>query len=137
MHNMLREISKTITRPTLLLDEVQAVKNIIYMVSKSKAHGKQFRPHFKTHQSAEIGGWFRKAGVKTITVSSVSMANRSPVPLCLYRAFLLILWASRNKLRTNFRLKRYSHISSLCRWYLAHIPGPAFSFPIAGQPARK
>ena len=34
-------------------------------------------------------------------------------------------------------LKRYSHISSLCRWYLPHIPGPAFYFPIAGQPTRK
>ena len=69
------EIFKTITQPTLLLDEVQAVKNINFMVSKSKAQGKQFRPHFKTHQSAEIGGWFGKAGVKTITVSSVSMAR--------------------------------------------------------------
>jgi hypothetical protein len=42
-----------------------------------------------------------------------------------------------NDLRTNFRLKRYSHISSLCPRYLPHIPGPAFSFPIAGQPSRK
>jgi D-serine deaminase-like pyridoxal phosphate-dependent protein len=72
---MPREIFKSIKRPTLLLDEDQAVKNINYMVSKSKAQGKLFRPHFKTHQSAEIGSWFRKAGVKTITVSSVSMAR--------------------------------------------------------------
>lgn len=42
-----------------------------------------------------------------------------------------------NKLRTNFALKRYSHISSLCRWYLPHIPGPAFSFPVDGQTSRK
>jgi D-serine deaminase-like pyridoxal phosphate-dependent protein len=72
---MVREIFKAIVKPTLLLDEAQAVKNINFMVSKSKAQGKQFRPHFKTHQSAEIGGWFRKAGVKTITVSSVSIAK--------------------------------------------------------------
>jgi hypothetical protein len=39
--------------------------------------------------------------------------------------------------RTNFRLKRYSHISRLCRWYRLYIPGPAFFFPIAGQPSRK
>ncbi len=35
----------------------------------------QFRPHFKTHQSAEIGEWFREYGVSKITVSSVSMAK--------------------------------------------------------------
>lgn len=35
----------------------------------------QFRPHFKTHQSTEIGKWFRKVGVSKITVSSVSMAK--------------------------------------------------------------
>lgn len=34
-----------------------------------------FRPHFKTHQSAEIGEWFREAGVRCITVSSLTMAN--------------------------------------------------------------
>ena len=33
-------------------------------------------------------------------------------------------------------LKRYSHISSLCRWYLPHTPGPAFYFSIAWLPAR-
>ena len=43
---MLNEIFKTITKPTLLLDEVQAVKNINFMVSKSKAQGKQFRATF-------------------------------------------------------------------------------------------
>ena len=36
--------------------------------------GVTFRPHFKTHQSAEIGEWFRAAGVTAITVSSVDMA---------------------------------------------------------------
>jgi D-serine deaminase-like pyridoxal phosphate-dependent protein len=69
------EIFKMITQPTLLLDEAQVVKNINSMVTKSNTQGKKFRPHFKTHQSAEIGGWFRKAGVKAITVSSVSMAR--------------------------------------------------------------
>jgi len=33
------------------------------------------RPHFKTHQSAEIGEWFRIRGVDAITVSSVDMAE--------------------------------------------------------------
>jgi D-serine deaminase-like pyridoxal phosphate-dependent protein len=72
---MPNEIFKKITRPTLLLDVAQAVKNINCMVSKCQAQGKQFRPHFKTHQSAEIGDLYRKARVKTITVSSVSMAG--------------------------------------------------------------
>ncbi len=34
-----------------------------------------FRPHFKTHQSVEIGNWFRNAGIQSITVSSVQMAK--------------------------------------------------------------
>jgi D-serine deaminase-like pyridoxal phosphate-dependent protein len=34
----------------------------------------RFRPHFKTHQSAEIGEWFREEGVTSITVSSLDMA---------------------------------------------------------------
>jgi D-serine deaminase-like pyridoxal phosphate-dependent protein len=35
-----------------------------------------FRPHFKTHQSVEVGEWFRQTGVTAITVSSVSMAQQ-------------------------------------------------------------
>lgn len=35
----------------------------------------EFRPHFKTHQSMEIGEWFRAFGVNKITVSSVTMAE--------------------------------------------------------------
>ncbi len=44
------------------------------MAEKARKKHLQFRPHFKTHQSAEIGEWFREAGVSKITVSSVSMA---------------------------------------------------------------
>ena len=40
------------------------------------ASGKlSFRPHFKTHQSAEIGSWFRDFGVTRITVSSRESAD--------------------------------------------------------------
>jgi D-serine deaminase-like pyridoxal phosphate-dependent protein len=35
----------------------------------------KFRPHFKTHQSYEIGNWFRDFGVSKITVSSFDMAE--------------------------------------------------------------
>jgi D-serine deaminase-like pyridoxal phosphate-dependent protein len=64
-----------VTQPTLLLNEEQARRNIASMAAKTRAQGIHFRPHFKTHQSAEIGTWFRKEGVKSITVSSVSMAK--------------------------------------------------------------
>lgn len=45
------------------------------MSRKAKDLHLNFRPHFKTHQSAEIGEWFREAGVQCITVSSLTMAN--------------------------------------------------------------
>ena len=44
------------------------------MADKARESNVIFRPHFKTHQSAAIGEWFRDAGVTAITVSSVSMA---------------------------------------------------------------
>lgn len=64
-----------ITRPTLLLNKETALRNIETMTRKAENLHLNFRPHFKTHQSAEIGQWFRDAGVKCITVSSLSMAN--------------------------------------------------------------
>jgi D-serine deaminase-like pyridoxal phosphate-dependent protein len=60
--------------PTALLDSEQARRNIRIMAEKSTRQNIRFRPHFKTHQSAEIGEWFRTAGVGSITVSSVRMA---------------------------------------------------------------
>ena len=63
-----------IHHPTLLLNENVARGNIRNMVQRAKAHGLQFRPHFKTHQSAYIGKWFRAEGVHKCTVSSVKMA---------------------------------------------------------------
>lgn len=62
-------------RPVLLLDKEKCLANIRKMKSKADLHNVEFRPHFKTHQSAEIGEWFRKEGVSKITVSSVMMAE--------------------------------------------------------------
>lgn len=45
------------------------------MSEKIKRNNVHFRPHFKTHQSAEVGRWFMDAGINSITVSSVSMAE--------------------------------------------------------------
>ncbi len=64
-----------IIRPTLLLSKEIALKNIEKMLAKANKLRVNFRPHFKTHQSAQIGEWFREAGVKSITVSSLTMAN--------------------------------------------------------------
>ena len=66
-------IFDTIKKPTLLLDSDQTRKNIQWMVQKASAEDIRLRPHFKTHQSAAIGEWFREAGVTAITVSSVDM----------------------------------------------------------------
>lgn len=64
-----------IIRPTLVLDKEICLHNIEWMAEKAKKHNMRFRPHFKTHQSAEIGDWFRLFGVEAITVSSVRMAE--------------------------------------------------------------
>lgn len=45
------------------------------MFKKTVQSGVIFRPHFKTHQSIEIGRWFRQAGTDRITVSSLRMAG--------------------------------------------------------------
>jgi D-serine deaminase-like pyridoxal phosphate-dependent protein len=64
-----------IDQPTLLLDEAAARRNIHFMAEKARRLDVHFRPHFKTHQSAVIGEWFRQEGVSQITVSSVEMAE--------------------------------------------------------------
>ncbi len=64
-----------INKPTVLLDVGKAKSNIQRMQEKATAANVTLRPHFKTHQSAAIGEWFREQGTKAITVSSVSMAR--------------------------------------------------------------
>ncbi|MBM3420015.1 MAG: alanine racemase [Bacteroidetes bacterium] len=66
---------KRISKPVLLLNEQICRENIERMASKAAAEGLLFRPHFKTHQSIEIGKWFRESGVKRITVSSLTMCR--------------------------------------------------------------
>ena len=64
-----------IIRPTLIIDKEVVLRNIKRMAAKAQKHNVRFRPHFKTHQSAKIGEWFRDCGVEAITVSSVQMAE--------------------------------------------------------------
>jgi D-serine deaminase-like pyridoxal phosphate-dependent protein len=67
-------IFTNISKPTLILDEKKALSNIHMMSEKIKKNKVNFRPHFKTHQSAVIGDWFKTDDVSAITVSSVDMA---------------------------------------------------------------
>lgn len=63
-----------IIKPTLFVDEQKCKSNIQAMAEKAKRNNLIFRPHFKTHQSIEIGNWFKSFGVDKITVSSLEMA---------------------------------------------------------------
>lgn len=64
-----------IERPTLIVDEKKVRSNIKRLADKVQRNSVQFRPHFKTHQSLEIGEWFKDYGVTKISVSSVEMAE--------------------------------------------------------------
>ncbi|RNI28875.1 alanine racemase [Rufibacter latericius] len=64
-----------ISEPTLLLNETIARANIRRMAEKANWQNVRLRPHFKTHQSWQVGEWFREEGITDITVSSVKMAQ--------------------------------------------------------------
>jgi D-serine deaminase-like pyridoxal phosphate-dependent protein len=65
----------SLIEPTLLLDKQKCLSNISMMAEKARKNNVIFRPHFKTHQSHEVGRWFRSFGVDKITVSSMKMAE--------------------------------------------------------------
>ena len=62
-------------KPELIIDQNKLNRNIDRMLAKAEESNALFRPHFKTHQSLEIGNIFRRKGTDKITVSSVSMAE--------------------------------------------------------------
>ena len=64
-----------VVKPTLLLNQEKSINNIKNILQNIKYSKINIRPHFKTHQSLEVGRWFKKLGVQKITVSSVSMAK--------------------------------------------------------------
>lgn len=64
-----------INQPTLLLDKQKCIGNIDRLVKKTKGSNVTLRPHFKTHQSHEVGRWFKERGVTCCTVSSLKMAQ--------------------------------------------------------------
>ena len=64
-----------ICRPTLLLDKDRCLANIKSMHKKAINNNIELRPHFKTHQSHEVGRWFRDFGINKIATSSLYMAE--------------------------------------------------------------
>ncbi len=69
------ELTRSISKPTLLLNMRQVQKNIAKMAAKAEASDIHFRPHFKTHQSIAVGRRFKDYGVRKIAVSSLDMAK--------------------------------------------------------------
>lgn len=65
----------SVTSPTLIVDKATCEENIARMAGRARRFGIRLKPHMKTHQSADIGGWMREAGIRAITVSSVEMAE--------------------------------------------------------------
>ncbi|MCP4725189.1 MAG: alanine racemase, partial [bacterium] len=64
-----------IIKPTLIINKERVKNNIKAIAEKAWYSGVRFRPHFKTHQNADIGDLFNEAGIEMITVSSVDMAK--------------------------------------------------------------
>ena len=64
----------SLQEPTLFIDGHKCRRNIEAMARKAAQAGIDFHPHFKTHQSREIGNWF-KDKAQGITVSSMKMAE--------------------------------------------------------------
>jgi D-serine deaminase-like pyridoxal phosphate-dependent protein len=57
-----------IKRPSVIVDKRLTICKIERMAAKARSSGVKFRPHFKTHHSAEIGEWFRPYDVSSIAV---------------------------------------------------------------------
>ena len=62
-----------IEKPRMVLNKEIVLRNISRIFSKAKYNSIQFQPHFKTHQSIEVGRWVRDLGISDITVSNLDM----------------------------------------------------------------
>jgi len=63
-----------VVQPTVVLNRQRIIQNISRIQFKAQQTGTRFRPHFKTHHSAQVAEIFRELGIAHITVSSVDMA---------------------------------------------------------------
>lgn len=68
-------LSEKISSPTLILDSLKCKANIGRMLKKANDNNVSLRPHFKTHQSAKVGEWYRAMGITKAAVSSMKMAH--------------------------------------------------------------
>ncbi len=66
---------KKIKTPALVIKKSICLNNIKTMAEKGRKSNVIFRPHFKTHQSTQVGQWFKDEGIEKIAVSSFSMAQ--------------------------------------------------------------
>ncbi|MGM0649463.1 MAG: alanine racemase [Bacteroidota bacterium] len=63
-----------IEKPVFIVSKTGVDKNIRRMQAKAAKHNLIFRPHFKTHQSPDIGNLFKTHGITKIAVSNLDMA---------------------------------------------------------------
>jgi len=61
--------------PKILIDCNRSKANLKAVFEDVRFSDITFRPHYKTHQSIGADMWFRNAGIKKITVSSLPMAE--------------------------------------------------------------
>ena len=57
------------------LASIETNKDISKIKDRADRNNLIMRPHFKTHQSLEVGKWYKNQGIDRITVSSISMAK--------------------------------------------------------------
>jgi D-serine deaminase-like pyridoxal phosphate-dependent protein len=94
--------------PVLEIDVNRARRNIRTMLAKAKRSGVVLRPHFKTHQSHTVAGWFREEGVDRCTVSSPAMAEYFAADG--WEDILIAFPAQAGAIDTYHRLAEQSHI---------------------------
>jgi D-serine deaminase-like pyridoxal phosphate-dependent protein len=118
----------SINKPTLILNPITARRNLHTMAQKAQQSGVQFRPHFKTHQSSQIGEWFRAEGVQSITVSSVDMAVY--FASCGWQDILIAFTANRRELAAINTLACQVHLGLLFEeadtlaFFMEHLKAP-------------
>jgi len=81
-----------ISGPVLEIDVNRARRNIRTMLAKAKQSRVVLRPHFKTHQSHTVAGWFREEGEGSVVylksgVYKYAAAAKNTRTISGYKAF--------------------------------------------------
>ncbi len=121
-----------LTQPTLLLDKAKCMANIERMATKANKANILYRPHFKTHQSAEVGDWFRHYGVECITVSSVKMAmyfaNNGWKDITIAFPANILEWPTLNDLAAKINLNIVVESAETIRYLERHLTNPVGTY---------